>query len=141
MLDRTADNVARATPEPLAKKIRGISDKGLAWLEAFAPAPDTTTPTSVADARERKTGFVLEPGINPFSENTHVRVSSSLSNDIPATVGLYTVGGQRVAALFEGALPAEGIDLTIDGSTLAAGTYFVIVRTTYDVSHVTLVKR
>ncbi len=32
MLNRTADNVARATPEPLAKKIRGISDKGLAWL-------------------------------------------------------------------------------------------------------------
>ena len=32
MLDRTADNVARATPEPLARKIRGISDKGLAWL-------------------------------------------------------------------------------------------------------------
>ncbi|MBZ9987503.1 sugar ABC transporter permease [Mesorhizobium sp. BH1-1-5] len=32
MLNRTADNAARATPEPLAKKIRGISDKGLAWL-------------------------------------------------------------------------------------------------------------
>ncbi|MDX8532949.1 sugar ABC transporter permease [Mesorhizobium sp. VK25A] len=32
MLDRTADNFARATPEPLARKIRGISDKGLAWL-------------------------------------------------------------------------------------------------------------
>ncbi|WP_292359846.1 carbohydrate ABC transporter permease [Mesorhizobium sp.] len=32
MLNRTADNVARATPEPLAKRIRGISDKGLAWL-------------------------------------------------------------------------------------------------------------
>ena len=32
MLNRTADNVARATPEPLARKIRGISDKGLAWL-------------------------------------------------------------------------------------------------------------
>nr|WP_195176757.1 sugar ABC transporter permease [Mesorhizobium sp. INR15] len=32
MLNRTADNVARATPEPLARKVRGISDKGLAWL-------------------------------------------------------------------------------------------------------------
>ena len=32
MLNRTADNAARATPEPLAKRIRGISDKGLAWL-------------------------------------------------------------------------------------------------------------
>jgi multiple sugar transport system permease protein len=32
MLNRTADNAARATPEPLARKIRGISDKGLAWL-------------------------------------------------------------------------------------------------------------
>lgn len=118
-----------------------LLDKGLAWLEAFAPVPDTTTPTSVAEARQQKAGFVLKPGINPFSENTHVRVSSSLSNDTPATVGLYTVGGQRVAALFEGAIPAEGIDLTIDGSTLAAGTYFVIVRTAHDVSHVTLVKR
>jgi len=32
MLNRTAENVARATPEPLARKVRGISDKGLAWL-------------------------------------------------------------------------------------------------------------
>ncbi|MER8980185.1 MULTISPECIES: sugar ABC transporter permease [unclassified Mesorhizobium] len=32
MLNRTAENVARATPEPLAGKVRGISDKGLAWL-------------------------------------------------------------------------------------------------------------
>ena len=32
MLNRTADSVARATPEPLARKVRGISDKGLAWL-------------------------------------------------------------------------------------------------------------
>ncbi|TPM25672.1 sugar ABC transporter permease [Mesorhizobium sp. B2-3-5] len=32
MLNRTADNVPRATPEPLARRVRGISDKGLAWL-------------------------------------------------------------------------------------------------------------
>jgi len=32
MLNRTAENVARATPEPLARRVRGISDKGLAWL-------------------------------------------------------------------------------------------------------------
>ncbi|WP_245420383.1 MULTISPECIES: sugar ABC transporter permease [unclassified Mesorhizobium] len=32
MLNRTADSVARSTPEPLARKVRGISDKGLAWL-------------------------------------------------------------------------------------------------------------
>jgi multiple sugar transport system permease protein len=32
MLNRTADGVARATPEPLARRVRGISDKGLAWL-------------------------------------------------------------------------------------------------------------
>ena len=32
MFDRTAERVARATPEPLAKRVRGISDKGLAWL-------------------------------------------------------------------------------------------------------------
>jgi len=32
MLNRTAETVARATPEPLARKVRGISDKGLAWL-------------------------------------------------------------------------------------------------------------
>jgi multiple sugar transport system permease protein len=32
MLNRTADSVARATPEPLARRVRGISDKGLAWL-------------------------------------------------------------------------------------------------------------
>jgi len=32
MLNRTAENAARATPEPLARKVRGISDKGLAWL-------------------------------------------------------------------------------------------------------------
>jgi multiple sugar transport system permease protein len=32
MLDRTADSVARATPEPFAAKVRGISDRTLAWL-------------------------------------------------------------------------------------------------------------
>src|SRR6185369_10727390 len=32
MFNRTADSIARATPEPLARKVRGISDKGLAWL-------------------------------------------------------------------------------------------------------------
>ena len=32
MLNRTADSVARATPEPFARRVRGISDRGLAWL-------------------------------------------------------------------------------------------------------------
>ena len=32
MLNRTADTLARATPAPVAKKLRGLSDKGVAWL-------------------------------------------------------------------------------------------------------------
>ncbi len=32
MLDRAASAAADATPEPLAKKVRGIGDTGLAWL-------------------------------------------------------------------------------------------------------------
>ncbi len=32
MLNRTADTLARATPAPVARRFRGLSDKGLAWL-------------------------------------------------------------------------------------------------------------
>ena len=32
MLDRTVNTLARATPAPLAKAARGLSDRGLAWL-------------------------------------------------------------------------------------------------------------
>ena len=32
MLDRAAHAAAGATPEPIARKVRGIGDKGLAWL-------------------------------------------------------------------------------------------------------------
>ncbi|PWV97130.1 carbohydrate ABC transporter membrane protein 1 (CUT1 family) [Hoeflea marina] len=32
VLDRTAERLAAATPVPLARKVRGLSDKGLAWL-------------------------------------------------------------------------------------------------------------
>jgi multiple sugar transport system permease protein len=32
MLDRTVERLVSATPVPLARKVRGLSDKGLAWL-------------------------------------------------------------------------------------------------------------
>lgn len=32
MLNRTAESLARATPAPIARRVRGLSDKGLAWL-------------------------------------------------------------------------------------------------------------
>jgi len=32
VLDRAAEAAARATPEPVARKLRSLSDKGLAWL-------------------------------------------------------------------------------------------------------------
>src|SRR6187402_450916 len=31
-LNRTADSLARATPGPTARKLRGLSDRGVAWL-------------------------------------------------------------------------------------------------------------
>lgn len=32
MLNRTADSLVRATPDTVAKRVRGLSDRGLAWL-------------------------------------------------------------------------------------------------------------
>ena len=32
ILDRAAEAAARATPEPLAKAVRGLSDRSVAWL-------------------------------------------------------------------------------------------------------------
>lgn len=32
LLDRAAESVARATPEPLARRVRGLSDRAVSWL-------------------------------------------------------------------------------------------------------------
>ena len=32
ILDRAAEAAVRATPEPLAKAVRGLSDRSVAWL-------------------------------------------------------------------------------------------------------------
>jgi peroxiredoxin len=106
-----------------------LLDKGLEWLEGAAPVL-----TSVHD--EGKVDPILSlAGQNPFVQQTAVRITGA---DV-ADVALYGIGGQRMIDLGRGPL-VDGSTVTIDGSSLPSGTYFVIARSSSGISHLKLVK-
>lgn len=117
-----------------------ILDKAIEWLEGGAttprePDPDPD-PTSVGLEQQRL--FSLRLHTNPVRTST--RLTLSADEYVPsASVALYSVGGQELRRLYSGSI-AERMEIPIDVSTLAAGTYFVIVRTDHAIQHLPLVK-
>lgn len=111
-------------------------DKTLAWLERTP----RRIPTDVADPSVSARSHTLTALGNPFTDGCRIRVTTATDID-QATVALYAVTGQLLATLHQGQLPAGVFEVDVDGSRLAAGTYFVVLRTATLVDHVSIVKR
>lgn len=101
---------------------------GSSYLAGILDAPVTAVPEEAPPAA--LTAVRAAP--NPFSASTQVRFATS--RDEHADVAIYDVTGRRVRYLHRGSLPAgdhaipwEGKDG--NGRALAAGIYFVRVRT------------
>lgn len=73
-------------------------------------------------------GFVLEPAYpNPFNPNSTIRFIAE--EEIQVTASLFNDCGQKVKELFEGVVPANEMQsISIDGTSLSSGTYFVRVN-------------
>ncbi len=110
--------------------------QGLIWLEAASEPEIVDTVTSVEETSDVQP-ISLIARANPIMD---VLAFDVIGTAASADVGLYSVAGQRLASLYEGELNGT-LDISHSVSTLAAGTYFVIVRTPTDVTHLTIVKR
>ncbi len=60
---------------------------------------------------------------NPFNPTTSLRLNLPERSDI--SVSVYNVNGQQVATLYNGPINAGEHTLTLDGSNLSSGVYFV----------------
>jgi agmatine/peptidylarginine deiminase len=78
---------------------------------------------------------------NPFNPTTSLRLNLPERSDIQ--VNVFNVNGQRVANLYNGRMNAGQHTLTLDGSTLSSGVYFVhaaVSGQTSQIRKVTLLK-
>lgn len=66
---------------------------------------------------------LLEVHPNPFNSTTKVRVL--VSEPGFTTISLYNIQGQYVSTIYSGFLHSELVEFSLDGSTLAAGLYFL----------------
>lgn len=103
-----------------------ILDRGLVWLEEAAN-PDTVA-TSVTDEAGSKDDSGLL-SLQQISGGAYLWQVTGIdgSDAEQAIVEVYSVSGQRMLTLYEGAL--SGARGTFSASNLASGCYFVIVRT------------
>lgn len=113
-----------------------LVDKTLTWLEGAK----REIPTDVLETPGLDASFAFTSTANPFTDGTSVRLQSA-EDHADVVVGVYNLSGIRLATLHEGPLPSGNTTWNIDGSTLSAGTYFVIARTADRIVHITLVKR
>lgn len=128
----TGINLARFTD---ASERTAFLDKSVAWLElAETPIPD---PTDVAsEPIAGATSVMRAIGPNPFPDDTRVRITTTTPY---ADVAIYTITGQRIATLWQGAVDGA-LELDIDGRSLSDGTYYVIMRSDSLTAHCTVVK-
>ncbi|MDZ4745333.1 MAG: redoxin family protein [bacterium] len=110
-------------------------DKSIAWLElAETPIPTTGVASEVVVA---PVGQLQTVGPNPFSDLTKVRVTTTTPY---ADIALYSIAGQRIATLWQGAVEGS-VDLDVNGRSISNGTYYVIMRSGGTISHCTIIKR
>jgi hypothetical protein len=76
------------------------------------------------DAVEQPREFALR-GNHPNPFNPSTTVSYSLDQTGPASLSVYTLAGERVAVLLDGAQEAGEHQLVFDGSRLASGLYLL----------------
>lgn len=110
--------------------------QGLIWLEAAAEPEIVDTVTSVNEELPDH-DIALSARTNPVQDDLQLDVRGTASS---ADIGLFSLAGQRLATLHSGELTNE-MHISHSVSTLASGTYFVIVRTPTSVGHLTIVKR
>lgn len=115
-----------------------IYDRTLEWLEATSKAPteDPDTTTSVHNTNAVASHLSVA-GQMPFTERTVVRYTTTSDDNI--TIALYASNGQRVTTLYNGPVH-ETFDVSIDGTKLAVGTYFVIATSATRTDHVTIIR-
>ncbi len=79
------------------------------------------------------TSFKLEQNYpNPFNPTTNIRFQ--LDKSSPVTLKVYSVIGQEVASLFQGAKEPGTYEISFDASALASGVYFYRLSTASGVS-------
>ena len=72
----------------------------------------------------RPDGFSLEPAYpNPFEATTTIRFTTAQQSHVVLEV--YDIVGRRVATLVDGPMAATTHIVTLDGRSLAGGTYIV----------------
>ncbi|MCO6466084.1 MAG: redoxin domain-containing protein [Bradyrhizobiaceae bacterium] len=115
-----------------------VLDRSLEWLEgAVVPdTADTTDPTSVHEYLVKPSPTISIAG-NVTSSTCMASIVGYASE---IDVALYSLAGQRLADLYHGELSGERT-IPINVSTLANGTYFVIVRNEDHVTYQTVVKQ
>ena len=74
-------------------------------------------------------------GANPVVSSTTWRLMGQ--PDVQAVLELYSVAGQRMSTLYNGAI-GSGLGI-LDVSNLPAGSYFLVVRANERVAHKTII--
>ncbi|MEL7363214.1 MAG: DUF1501 domain-containing protein, partial [Bacteroidota bacterium] len=99
--------------------VLGGTYEALGFLDADASPPDPTPPPDPSPEFVRyESAFP-----NPFRQRTSLAFSLEEAADVD--VALYDTAGRRLRTLQRGVLDAGRHPITVEGSGLAAGTYFV----------------
>ncbi len=114
-------------PVPGSYKVR-LKQVDFDGASTFSPEISVVLTELLTDADGHPVAYVFgEPAPNPFSHTTAAQLLVSKAQHVE--VALYNVVGSRVATLFRGTLPASTAKrLTIDGSGLPSGVYFMRVE-------------
>ncbi|RPI67491.1 MAG: hypothetical protein EHM43_07895 [Ignavibacteriae bacterium] len=114
-----------------------ILRQGLIWLEAAEEVDVIDTVTSVEDRPLAADELMLIAHANPIVDQLVMTVRGTVDH---ADIGVFSVTGQRLATLHQGAVNGEMI-LDHAAGTMGTGTYFVVARTATSVQHLTIIKR
>ncbi len=83
----------------------------------------TTVGVHSDEPQHPDTPTLYPPVPNPF--NSQTSISYQLPTETQLHLGLYDISGRQVMTLFSGVRPAGEWSVTLDGSNLASGLYFV----------------
>ncbi|MDX1429551.1 MAG: LamG-like jellyroll fold domain-containing protein, partial [Rhodothermales bacterium] len=124
----SGDVTADATGNGFQGMLGGVDGDGNPDPDSAPEWVDAATLVST-EAEEIPEKFVLDQNYpNPFNPVTTIRYQVPRASDVK--IDVYNVLGQRVRVLVDEKLPAGDYQVALDGSQLASGVYFYMLRAT-----------
>jgi hypothetical protein len=127
----SADDHGPSKYDIFGEVVQGPATKPLVrYTVAYDATAQTVTITDQlmdVAAKTLSTGGIETIHPNPFSNKTTIEVS--MPEHAGAELAIFDISGNKLATVFDGSLDSGAHSFTLDGSGLAAGTYFCKLTT------------